>query len=85
MVRKPKKNRKFRKSLNKIDLPICIIETTGVGKSKFLEFLIQHHIGRNGFGVVGPNGDLTSDIEGFLCSKLKEMKKEYSKREAGRF
>lgn len=44
-----------------------VIGGSGVGKSKFLESLIEQDIKNGlGFGVIDPHGDLTEDVKGFL-------------------
>jgi len=58
---------------------------TRMGKSKFLEFLIQQDIGKNGFGVLDPHGDLFEDIKSWLYFKLKQIEEEYGEKEAERF
>lgn len=46
---------------------IYVIGTTGTGKTKFLEYLIQQDIAKgNGFGVIDPHGDLIEDIKSFF-------------------
>ncbi len=46
---------------------LYVIGASGMGKTKFLEFLIQQDIEKgNGFGVIDPHGDLIEDIKGFL-------------------
>jgi hypothetical protein len=48
-----------------------VIGATGVGKTKFLEFLIRQDIEkRNGFGVIDPHGDLIEDIKDYLILNL---------------
>ena len=47
---------------------LYVIGASGLGKTKFLEFLIQQDIDQgNGFGVIDPHGDLIEDIKGFLA------------------
>lgn len=44
-----------------------VIGGSGVGKTKFLQYLIRQDIGwGNGFGVIDPHGDLIEDIKGWL-------------------
>lgn len=46
---------------------LYVVGSTGIGKTKFLEFLIKQDIEKgNGFGVIDPHGDLIEDIKGFL-------------------
>jgi DNA helicase HerA-like ATPase len=41
---------------------------TGVGKTKFLVFLIRQDIKLgNGFCIIGPHGDLIDETKGFLA------------------
>ena len=62
-----------------------IIGGTRMGKSKFMEFLIQQDIGKNGFGVLDPHGDLIEDIKNWLYFKLKEIKERHGGEEAEKF
>ncbi len=49
------------------DTHFYVIGSSGTGKTKFLEYLIQQDIqsGR-GFGVIDPHGDLIEDVKGWL-------------------
>lgn len=52
---------------------LYIVGATRMGKTKFIEFLIQQDIEKeNGFGVIDPHGDLIDDIKGFLASYCPE-------------
>jgi len=49
-----------------------VIGSSGSGKTKFLEFLIQQDIeAGKGFGLIDPHGDLTEDVKGFLALHYK--------------
>ena len=62
-----------------------IIGATRMGKSKFLEFLISQDIGRNGFGVLDPHGDLIEDIKTHLSFALDEIEEKHGKEAAQNF
>ena len=47
---------------------LYVIGASGQGKSRFLEHLITQDIGRHGFGVIDPHGDLVDSIKGHLLS-----------------
>jgi type IV secretory pathway VirB4 component len=48
---------------------LYVIGASGQGKSRFLEFLIAQDLGRHGFGVIDPHGDLTDSIKGHLLGR----------------
>jgi len=44
-----------------------VIGATGMGKTRFLEYLIQQDIENGfGFGIIDPHGDLVDDVKGWL-------------------
>jgi len=47
---------------------LYIIGATGTGKSRFMEYLIQQDIGRHGFGVIDPHGDLVDSVKGWIAA-----------------
>lgn len=62
-----------------------IIGGTRMGKSKFMEFLISQDIGKNGFGLLDPHGDLVEDVKNWLYFKLRQIEEEQGEKEAERF
>lgn len=44
-----------------------VVGTTGAGKSKFLEFLVRQDLGRRGFLLVDPHGDLVEAVKGWIA------------------
>ena len=51
-----------------------VIGSTGVGKTKFLQYLIMQDIAEGrGVGVIDPHGDLIEDIKGLLAADCKKL------------
>jgi hypothetical protein len=56
------------------DSHFYIVGSTGVGKSKFLQYLIlQDILNGRGVGVIDPHGDLIDDIKGLMAASFKEV------------
>lgn len=62
-----------------------IVGATRMGKSKFLEFLISQDIGKNGFALLDPHGDLVEEIKSHLIFKLDEIGEKYGEKQAQKF
>jgi len=53
------------------DRHFYVLGATGMGKSRFLQYLIKQDINNGfGFGVIDPHGDLVEDVKGWLYLNL---------------